>query len=284
MKKFIAVLVIILLCGQLGLASCEGLPATLDEPALEHYLLLGFDFWGDETIGVSYSDTNILATVDKTNGRLMITSLLRDSYVQYPDGKWGRLNSVVKEYGYDAMLETIALNYQVSAQHYMAIGVHGLQRLIDALGGVEVTLTAAEADKLSSISGISGAGTYSLSGHGAVMYMRIRHLSGSDFSRTERQRKVLSQIYKQMQHMTLEQALELVQVLYEEVDTNMSLSDMIQAASSVYALRGGELEMLSLPVTGTYKSSTIHEMAVLELDWEANRLALHNFLYSEGQE
>ena len=281
MKRFAALVLGILLCIQALPSLCEGKADTTAGPGLLHFLVLGFDFWGDERIGVSYSDTNILASVDTANNRLLVTCLLRDSWVQYPDGKWGRLNGIVRDQGFEAMLEAVELNYQVHADHYLAIGVKGLQRVIDALGGVEITLTKDEAGKLKAVPGVHGAGTYTLGGYGAVQYMRIRYLSGYDFARTERQRKVLAQVFRQIQHMSMNQALELARVLFEEVETNMSLFELIQAVTMLYGMRGAKLEMLHLPASGSYKTSTIHEMAVLELDWALNRKVLHEFLYGK---
>lgn len=248
-------------------------------PALTHYLLLGFDFWGDETIGVSYSDTNMLATIDRTNGRLMITSLLRDTYVEKPDGTWGRLNNIVRDEGFDVMLGTVSQNYGVTVDKYMAIGVKGLRRLIDAIGGVEITLTSTEAEKLAEVSGVRGKGTQRLGAPGVMAYIRLRKTDGDEFGRTERQRKVLAQVFSQVQAMSLTEMMGLAQQLLNEIETNMTLADVMDAVSAVYEYRGGTLEMMRLPIGGGYENATRHGMMVYELDWEANRAALEAFLY-----
>lgn len=252
-----------------------------DAPELTHYLLLGFDFWGDERIGVSYSDTNILASIDHTNGRLMITSLLRDTYVEKPDGSWGRLNNIVRDEGFDVMVETVSLNYGVEIEAYIAIGVKGLRRIIDQLGGIEITVTRAEAEKMTEVSGINGPGTYTVGASGAMAYMRLRKIAGHDFGRTERQRKVLTQVFSQLQNMTSPEALVLASMLFEEVETDITLMAMMQAIKTVYDLREKPLETFSLPIDGGYTNIKKHGMDVYELDWEANRQALAAFLSGE---
>lgn len=266
-------LLCLLLTGTLAHAETGG------EKELEHFLLLGFDFWGDEQIGVSYSDTNILATIDRTDGRLMVTSLLRDTYVEKPDGKWTRLNNVVRDEGFDAMLETISLNYGVTVERYLAIGVKGLRRVIDSIGGIEVTLSSAEAERLQHVSGIRGAGTYTLSSSGVMHYMRLRKIAGHDFSRTERQRKVLAQVLIKVQAMSLADVAQLGAQLFDEIETNMTLQDVLGAVSAVYQLRDAPLETLSLPVEGKYENTVQHGMSVYALDWPENRRILHDFLY-----
>lgn len=273
MKMLSLLLVLALLLPGVALGEAE------TAPELTHYLLLGFDFWGDETIGVSYSDTNMLATIDRTNGRLMITSLLRDTYVEKPDGTWGRLNNIVRDEGFDAMLETVSLNYGVAVDKYMAIGVKGLRKLIDAIGGVEITLTSTEAEKLAGISGVRGRGTQRLGAPGVMAYIRLRKTDGHEFGRTERQRKVLAQVFKQVQEMSLTEMMALAQQLLEEIETNMTLADVIDAVSAVYKYKDGALEMMRLPIDGGYENVKRHGMAVYELDWEANRAALEAFLY-----
>lgn len=264
----------------LALLLCAPAPARQEAQGLQHFLLLGFDYWGDETIGVSYTDTNILASIDKTNGRLLITSLLRDTYVQKPDGSWGRLNNIARDDGFDVMLQTVSDNYGVQVDTYLAIGVKGMRRMIDAVGGVEITLTRAEAEKLSYVSGIRGAGTYNLNSSGAMAYMRLRKIAGHDFGRTERQRKVLAQLFAKLQDMTLAEATQLGMTLFEEVKTNISLQTLMEAIAYVFSLRDAPLEMMYLPVDDGYENVERHGMAVYELDWEKNRQALADFLYN----
>lgn len=278
MKKCFVALLVLLLATQ-PLAAWAGDKA---DPELTHYLVLGFDFWGDDRIGVSYSDTNILATIDHTNGRLMVTSLLRTAYVEKPDGTWGRLNNIVRDDGFDVMLETVSRNFGVSVDTYIAIGVKGLRRIIDALGGVEVTLTRAEAEKLAEQDiPVNGAGTYKLNAKGAMAYIRLRKIAGHDFGRAERQRKVLVQVFSQLQEMSVAQMMEMAQMLFDEVETNMTLSDLLGAASFVYGHRDATLETMAIPVEGMYENVKRHGMDVYELDWAANRAALNAFLRGE---
>lgn len=276
MKRIVAVVLCLL-----ALVPAASAETGWQEPDLVHYLILGFDFWGDEQIGVSYSDTNILATIDRANGRLMVTSLLRDTYIEKPDGKWTRMNNIVRSEGLDVMLETVRSNYGVDVDVYMAIGVEGVRRMIDEIGGVEVTVNSEEAEGLWNVKTITGPGTYHLDSNGVMHYMRLRKISGDDFGRTERQRKVLTQVLSQVSAMSLGDLAALGMTLFEEVETNMSLQDLMEAVSLVYSLRDAPLETLSLPVKGTYENATRHGMAVYELDWDANRQALQDFLYTK---
>lgn len=276
MKRCIACLLALLLVLPFSMGAAA--PA---EPDIVHYLLLGFDFWGDEEIGVSYSDTNILASIDRTNGRLMVTSLLRDTYVEKPDGTWGRLNNVVRNDGFDVMVQTVSRNYGVEVEYYLAIGVKGLRRVIDELGGIEVTITKSEAEKLQHVSGIRGAGTYTLNSSGVMHYMRLRKIAGHDFSRTERQRKVLEEVLKRVQSMSLSETLAVATVLFEEVETNITLQELFRVVNDVFALRDASLETMYLPIKGGYENVERHGMAVYELDWDMNRAALQAFLHGE---
>lgn len=253
--------------------------AVTQSPDLVHYLLLGFDFWGDETIGVSYSDTNMLASIDRAGGRLMITSLLRDTYVQKPDGKSTRLNNVVRREGFDVMLGTVSLNYGVEVNKYMAIGVQGMRDLIDAIGGVQVTLTGEEATKLREhVKGVNGSGTYTLDSGDTMHYMRLRKASGHDIARTERQRKVLTEVMNKVRTLPPTEIAALGMRLFESVETNMTLADVLEAVSMVYSFRDAPLELMRIPIDGSYKNVERHGMAVYELDWTANREALRAFL------
>ena len=99
-------------------------------------------------------------------------------------------------------------NLDLNIEDYIAVNFNALVDVIDALGGMDVTLSDAEVVHMNNYcvetSEVTGksytkiepevAGTYHLNGVQATSYARIRYTAGGDFERTERQRFVLEQI------------------------------------------------------------------------------------------
>ena len=80
---------------------------------------------------------------------------------------------------------------------FVLIDNSAFDQIIDNLGGVEITLTAAEARLINQYSGDPSRnlteGTHNLTGKQAHYYSRIRAI-GDDFERTQRQRNVLTSL------------------------------------------------------------------------------------------
>lgn len=255
-----------------------GTVSGLAETSPWHILLLGFDDW--ETPGSTRTDMNIIMTLDSKHSRLTLVSLVRDTCVTTPNGRLAKLNTLVRTGGYQHMLDTIALNYEVKIEQYLAFGMKDVQEMVDAMGGLEITLTREEAsnEKMKDVAGVKGAGTYLLDGYGVVQYARIRSgTQKSDFGRVERHQTIFRQLEKALQEMGPMQTLALAQVVLSSIDTNMSTEELAALALSLYELRGVEIEALTLPIEKTFQYSTLDGSSAIELNWTKNLAALEAF-------
>ncbi len=266
----------------------EELPATID--GQHHYLLLCVDQWHGKPGNLGNTDGMVLVTLDTRAHRVMLTSFIRDALVQRPDGHIGRINYIAKNYGPEALCQVISQHIGVKVEKYILFDFSQIQSIIDYLGGVDITVTSAEASYLkryaisptSTKPSMAGAGTYRFGGHAAVIYMRIRKAGGGgDFMRTKRVRTVLSTLADQCREISFDDALALVDnVMENSTMTNMNLDEMRQAASYAYDLRGCTVEELRIPIDGAATPINYAAMAVQEIDWPACRDAMQNYLQS----
>ena len=251
-----------------------------------HYLLLCMDHWNGGTNG--NSDGIVLLTFDTRAPRIMLTSLLRDSLVERPDGKIGRINYIAKNYGPEALCKVISQHIGVKVEKYILFDFNQIQTIIDYMGGVNITVTDAEADYLNryrisrtaTTPSMNKAGTYLFGGHAAVIYMRIRKAGGGgDFMRTQRVRTVLSTLADQCREITYDEALALVDnVMANTTLTNMNLDEMVQAMEYAYELRGCTIEELRIPQDGDATPINYASMSVQEIDWVSSRAHMDDFL------
>lgn len=261
----------------------EQIPENRD--GIHHYLLLCMDQWNgglrDNNDGI------VLLTFDTRANRIMLTSLLRDSLVERPDGKIGRVNYIVKNYGPDALCKILSTHLNIKVEKYVVFNFQQIANIIDYLGGVEIEVNSSEASYLrryplspsQTTPSMNRAGTYLFTGRAAVIYMRIRKGNGGDFMRTQRVRTVLSTLADKCRVMTYEQAKALLDSVVENsTTTNMSGDDLLKALDQAFDLRSCVIEELRLPQDDARKPITYAGMSVQDINWEMCREDMAHFL------
>lgn len=264
----------------------DSLPATVE--GQHHYLLLCVDQWQGKTGNLGNTDGIVLATLDTRAKRIMLTSVIRDLLVLRPDGVIGRVNYIAKNYGPEALCEIFSTHFGVKIEKYILFDMSQVQEIIDQLGGVDITVTNAEANYLkryaisptSTKPSMSRAGTYRFSGHAAVIYMRIRKAGGGgDMMRTQRVRTVLSTLADQCRNITYDEAVALVNAVNERTTlTNVTAQEMLEAMDYAMQLRGVVVEELRLPMDGAYSGLTYAGMSVQQADFDKCRAAMADYL------
>lgn len=219
--------------------------------------------------GRQRSDAMILCTVNTDRKTLVLTSFLRDTYVKLPDyngKKYGsnRLNVPYAVGGMEMLDECMLMNFGIEIDHNIEVDFSGFEKVVNAIGGVDIELTKAEANWMGGVS----AGMNRLNGEKALEYSRIRKLD-SDFGRTNRQRKVLIAMLERVKKLSLNEMLELTETIFPMITTDMSNSDIIGYVMDFFPiLLDLEITTQSAPQEGEYKSGRINGMAVIVPDLE----------------
>ena len=235
------------------------------------------------------SDTMILCSINKDTKTITLTSFLRDLYVKLPDfqghkcGK-NRINVAYNlgwywagEKGGMEMLDQLILeNFGVEVDYNVEVGFEAFIDVVDALGGVEVELTGAEASHLR----LGSAGTYHLDGETALGYARIRSID-NDFNRTARQRKVITSLINKCRSMTIPQLNELIKTVLPMVITDMTNEEITSCALELLPMLVDlKIESNQCPAEGTYWFDMLDiigvESSVIICDLEENREMMMN--------
>ncbi|GAA2352399.1 LCP family protein [Saccharopolyspora halophila] len=136
------------------------------------------------------TDTMMLVHVPSGGGQPALISLPRDSYVSIPGHGKTKLNAAFSYGGPQLLSQTVEQATGVHIDHYAEIGFGGFADLVDAVGGVEVTLEKPMNDDKANVH--LPAGPNELDGPTALGFVRARYsLDGGDFERTQNQRKLL---------------------------------------------------------------------------------------------
>ena len=124
------------------------------------------------------------------------------------------------------------------------------------------------------------SGMVHLNGPQALAYTRNRFL-GTDFGRTERQRKVLTAVIGKLPSAALTNMGGLIDGLMPNLTTNLTRGECFRLSLMAGKLISYEIVSDSIPQPGTYKDVTIRKMQVLEVDFEENIRYLKEKLYGE---
>ena len=242
-------------------------------------LLIGPDRREDETR--ARSDSMILCTFRKSEKKLTMTSFLRDTYVKIPGYGRNRINVAYAAGGMSLLNKTLENNFGVHIDGNVEVDFHQFADIVDLLGGVEVDLRNDEAQWVNRETGSAlSEGKNRLNGQQALAYARIRKLDADgDFSRTNRQRKVITALLDAYRGTSLPAALSLLEQILPLITTDMTDREILGYAVSLFPLLSrGETVSQHIPAPDTYASRSIDGMAVLVADLEANRKILQDTL------
>lgn len=240
----------------------------------------------------SRSDTMMLLTLDYKNSQIKLTSFLRDSYVQIARESLykEKLNAAYYRGGIQMLVDTLELNFKVDIPYYVIVDFEIFEKVVDAVGGVDVDVSKSEAKYINSLRTSPNAkedfpeeisdGVNHLTGGQALWYSRIRYLD-SDFMRTQRQRKVIKAIIDKTSTQNPKELLSLAEGILPLIRTNIPSDDILQFGISALREKAYSFPVVqhSIPADGTWSNKTISGVgASLVLDFDKNINLLHSFL------
>ena len=245
-------------------------------------LLIGQDRReGEET---ARSDSMILCTYHRKTGNVTMTSFLRDLYVPIRGHHSNRINAAYSEGGAALLDDTLRENFGLHIDGNIEVDFSQFAQIIDLLGGVELELREDEAAEINKETGSDlAAGTQVLNGAQALTYARIRKLDADgDFSRTSRQRKVMSALLSRYRDMQWKDLLPLMDQLLPLISTDMNYGKLVLLAMEILPkLSSAQITNQRIPADGTFRDEKIDGMAVLSADLEANRQILRDTLLNQ---
>ena len=255
-------------------------------------LLIGSDERG--SVDTARSDAMIVLSVNENTKKIVMTSILRDSYVNIPGYGMQRINHSYQMGGPALLIQTIEENFKIGIDYYASVDFFAFMDIIDCVDGVEITVTDEEVQwvnayvaDLNSILGdpegdgyISGAGTLTMTGKQALAYSRIRYV-GTDFARTERQRTVLNAVIDKLKSANPIQLFRVVNTVLPDVDTDMDDHAMTMTLFKAITYLGYDIEQFRVPMDGTWWNEDAGGQEVLGMDFAANIAGLQNTIYGE---
>jgi LCP family protein required for cell wall assembly len=250
-------------------------------------LLLGSD--NDEKFDPNHvlTQSMILVRVDPGAKQVTMLSIPRDLYVNFylarGAGKIdeGKIDEVYSYGGPSASIATVERNFQVKIDQYVWIGLKGLIRVIDLMGGVDLITTKpvledeypADIDTQDPYGYHRVAvlpGPQHLDGAHALQYVRSRHGDRfGDFARSQRQQQVLTALRGRASLVGPADLPDLAKAIGGEMRTSMSVQQVAQLLPLMVSLKPENIRQIVL--LGNYTSESLQGTYYLYPNWELIR-------------
>ena len=199
-------------------------------------LLMGVDTGNVERTDkwVGNSDSMILVTVNPKTKKVVMMSLERDilTKIQQPDGSVmeAKLNAAYATGGAELAISTIQKMMNIHIDRYVMVNMHGLQEMVDAVGGITVNNTLGfpisiqDQEPFNTIS--IGVGKQKLNGEEALVYSRMRYQDPEgDYGRQKRQREVIQNIVEKILSVnSVSHYQEILKALSDNMQTNIEIT------------------------------------------------------------
>lgn len=206
------------------------------ENKLENYRNIAL-FGLDSEHGFSgRSDNIIIISLNEETNEVKMVSVYRDTYVKVDGHGYTKINHAYAYGGAKLAMNTLNKNLDLNISEFVTINFDIVKDVVDAVGGVRIKVTAAEATQ---ISGLSKAGTYTLNGEQALAYGRTRNVD-SDYQRTERMRTVLQAVFNKVKGMSLTKLNKLVDKILPQVKTNIKMGEITELLTKLPSIKIGD--------------------------------------------
>ncbi|MBM7568011.1 LCP family protein [Paenibacillus sacheonensis] len=197
-------------------------------------LIMGGDNRGLAENDKARSDSMMVVSLDPVKKDIHLFSVLRDTWVDIPGHGDDRINTAFALGGSELAMQTIGNVLGLDIQYYVYTDFEGFKSVIDAIGGIQNFEVEKDMNYVDNADGNRydihlKKGVQDLDGTKALQYVRFRHDAMSDFTRTERQRKLLGAVADKMKNgWNLLKMKKIVDSVDGYVKTNIEVSDMIK--------------------------------------------------------
>jgi len=240
--------------------------------------LFGIDTRANDYDG-SRADSIMIASLDTVHKKIKLTSIMRDTFVSIPDEKYDKINHAYSFGGPELTVKTVNENFDMNITDYVTVNFSALEKIVDAVGGIEIDVKDYEIDHIKG----SSLGLQTLNGEQALAYSRIRYSGDGDYERTLRQRTVLQNVLtKVLTNKSLPQALALIDILSPYIQTSFDQGELVGLATKVFASGITNMENSRLPIDGQAVGGLWDSVYYLKPDTlSENVVYLHQFIYEE---
>ena len=241
------------------------------------------------------ADTIMIISINPTKKSVKMISIPRDTYVNVPGHGKTKINHSYA-YGQEQLaIKTINSNFGLNITEYVTINFEGLINVINAVGGVDINISKEERDVLNEylkesykIMGkeyvpMTEYGDVHLNGEQALAHCRDRYV-GSDFTRAERQREVLTKVMEKISQKSFGEIMDLVDIFLKQVRTNINVSEYLGLGASAFTNMSDYMSNVisaQVPSTDYGKGDYINGTYYFVADLDTCKKDMYDYIYNK---
>jgi len=212
-------------------------------------MIMGVDERADD---VGRSDTLMVATIDPKLDQAALLSIPRDTRVKIKGHGYDKINAAYAYGGERLTQSTVEDFLGVNMDHYIIVNVKAFQRIIDALGGVDIDVEKRMyyEDPWDDDGGLLidlRPGLQHMDGKTAVTYVRYRDEEG-DIGRIKRQQAFMKACMDKVTSPTIITKLpSVISEVFESVKTDLSVRQLLEFAGSLSKAKNNGLKTEMVP-------------------------------------
>ena len=242
------------------------------------------------------ADVQLIVCIDRATGAVKLASVFRDTYLNLAAGsRFAKINEAYADGGPEQAVAALNKNLDLDIEHYATFNWRAVADVITMLGGVDIDITEKEFKYMNayihetSIESkvnvknpaaeyIKKPGMQQLDGVQAVAYARLRYMD-DDFTRTKRQREVISQVLDKAKKADLATLTNVIDTVLPQIAFNVDVGDILELAKGVnkYNIVGSEGFPYDLRTQMMGKKGD----CVIPLSLASNVTKLHEYLFGD---
>lgn len=277
-----------------GLEQVETAPPIPETEVVEkkdvmNILLIGTDERSKEFSVNARSDSMILVSIDRDKNTVKLVSLERGMAAPVLEGQYAGqydwLTHIFRYGGSDLLVKTVEECFKIEVDNYIRLNFNSVTQIVDAVGGIDIELTKAEAAYLSHGLGLNLiAGVNHVDGEAALAYARLREID-SDWQRVGRQREVILAIVDALKGSNLLELNALADQVLPMIQTDLTKLQIADLMLYSPNFLKASFDQMTIPTKGTYGSMKVMGGRVAyAVDFEVNSATLREFFYGTDGE
>lgn len=217
-------------------------------------MIMGVDRRADD---VGRSDTLMVLTYNPADKKASLLSLPRDTRVHIEKNDYDKINHAYAYGGHELTKKTVEAFLNVPVDYYVMIDVHAFEKIIDAVGGVDIDVEKRMyyEDPWDDDGGLVidlYPGKQHMDGKTAIQYVRYRDGEG-DIGRITRQQKFIKAFMSQIISPSILPKLpEIIQNISSAIQTNMPIDKMISLMTDLPTVQQNGLNSTMVPGKPAY--------------------------------
>lgn len=224
----------------------ENILTTIESPQEPvTILILGRDTRDTEN-DIGRADIIMLLYLNPEEGTGSLLSIPRDTLVEIPGHGEDKINAAYAYGGEELMIKTVSSFLDAEINHYITLDFEGFVRLIDALGGVDITIDRPIVDPKSGAN--FSAGNHHLTGEQALSYTRSRSTELGDIGRIQRQQQLFKELLRQKLNVKyLSSVPYYFNILVENTRTDLDILTILKYSKAALSFNSENFETAIIP-------------------------------------